>query len=161
MSNWIMSIVGVICLSALADVVMDDGETKKYVKCVSAIIIFAVIIAPIPKLFSEDFDLSDVFVSEETYSSLENTDFIYKIKEKQLENTVSECITYLDEKGFAGINLTPILSRGEDTEIIEIIVDKSQLVITDSALNININEELKSIVSSQFGVNENVVRIVG
>ncbi len=163
-TTWMMSIVGVICLSALADVIMDDGETKKYVKCVTAIIIFAVIISPLPKLFSSDFDLSDlIYIDNETVAinEAENINFLYETKKKQLDNLSLTCNMHLNEKGYSGIAITSIVSYDKPFDVVEIVVDKTQIVINDLDVNININEELKSIIASHFGVDENIIRIVG
>lgn len=161
-ANWIMSIVGIICLSTLADVIMDDGETKKYVKCVSALIVFTVIIAPIPKLFSENMSTSDVFNSFETNSSIyENNDFVAKIKEKQLESCKSRCLEVFSEKGIENIIITPIVLYGQDIEVTQIVVDATKVVITNKNENINFYEEISNTISSIYGIEDVQIKFVG
>lgn len=48
MSGWIMGIVGVIALATLADILLPEGETAKYIKGFLAVFVVAAIVAPIP-----------------------------------------------------------------------------------------------------------------
>ena len=54
MSAWLFSIAGVIILSGLLDLVLSEGETKKYVKGIISIIVIATIISPLTKLADKD-----------------------------------------------------------------------------------------------------------
>lgn len=160
--TWIMSIVGVICLTALADIIMDDGETKKYVKCVCSLIVFAVIIAPIPKIFSNDSDINDVFLSFDADENIyENNNFVAKIKEKQLENYKLRCLEIFSEKGIENIIITPVVIYGQDIEITQIVVDATKIVITNQNENINFYEEISNTISSIYGVEKNQIKFVG
>lgn len=50
MEKWIMSIVGVVILTALFELFMVEGETKKYIKGILSVIVIIVIISPLPNL---------------------------------------------------------------------------------------------------------------
>ncbi len=62
MSAWIMSIVGIICLGLLVEIVLPKGKVAKYVKGAFSLVVVAVIVAPLPSVFGNewkiDFDLS-------------------------------------------------------------------------------------------------------
>ena len=47
MSGWIMSIAGLVVLSAVCDIVMPDGEMKKYIKPIMGFVLIITIIKPL------------------------------------------------------------------------------------------------------------------
>ena len=63
MEKWIMSIVGVVILTALFELFMVEGETKKYIKGILSVIVIIVIISPLPNLLKKDYS-ADVFNQE-------------------------------------------------------------------------------------------------
>lgn len=73
MSEWILSVVGVICLGILLEIILPEGQTSKYVKGAFSLLVIFVMAAPLPKLLGAewalDFDkifygVDDAFVSE-------------------------------------------------------------------------------------------------
>jgi len=74
--GWIMSIVGCILLTALIDTLLEDGETKKFVKIVCSLLIFTVILTPITTLFSSDTSVLNVF--DESVGEGEFSDYSFK-----------------------------------------------------------------------------------
>lgn len=78
MSGWIMGIVGVIALATLADILLPEGETAKYIKGFLAIFVVAAIIAPIPFLLNssesvtEFFNVAPITADEELAETLED-----------------------------------------------------------------------------------------
>ena len=77
MSGWIMGIVGVIALATLADILLPEGETAKYIKGFLAVFVVAAIVAPIPLFLSGEWDLeqvirqNDIVADEELLDKLE------------------------------------------------------------------------------------------
>lgn len=163
MTTWIMSIVGAICLTTLIDVLMDDGETKKFIKGISSIIVFAVIISPLPKLLNDNYDLGESLRQSEevSYNKSDYYDFLYDIKLKEYSSVTLRCQSSLEESGISGVIITPHLSYGDKIEITEITVNLTNVVITENAENINIKELILKKVSTFFGVEESAIVIVG
>ena len=54
MGKWVVTVAGIAILSVLCDVILPDGQTRKYVKTVFGIVVSLVIIQPIVGLFSQD-----------------------------------------------------------------------------------------------------------
>lgn len=54
MSEWILSLVGVILLGVLLEIVMPEGKTAKYVRGAFSLLIVFAIAAPLPALLSKD-----------------------------------------------------------------------------------------------------------
>ena len=61
MSAWLMSIVGVVSLGVLLEILLEDGQTSKYIKGVFAIAVVLVIVAPLPKFFNKEWSYEDFF----------------------------------------------------------------------------------------------------
>mgnify|MGYP000192960310 CR=1 FL=1 len=55
MGAWLLKITGVIALSALSSLLIPNGQTKKYVKGIFALITLFVLVSPLPKLLKSDF----------------------------------------------------------------------------------------------------------
>ncbi len=93
MSGWIMGVVGVIALATLADILLPEGETAKYIKGFLAIFVVAAIVAPIPFLLNSDsfgdiFDNSSITADEELLEKLQD------MQEEEKEDGFA-CITQI------------------------------------------------------------------
>ena len=58
MSGWVLSVTAVVCLTVLLDIIMPDGQMKKYVKGIVSIIVIFVIVTPLASLAVGKFDLT-------------------------------------------------------------------------------------------------------
>ena len=153
MNSWIMSVVGTICLTVIIDIIMEEGETKKFVKGITSLIVFAVIISPLPKLINGEFNLTNQSVEETNQSvSVENHNFLLTVKQKQMEAISEQCEISLSEAGIEGVEIIPVLSFSDKVNLNEVTVDISNAVISSDALNININELIVNEVSNRFGI---------
>ena len=65
-SQWLLSITGVILLSVLAEFVLPEGQINKYTKVIFSFVVLLVVIMPLPKLFGKDIDISHFFSSGES-----------------------------------------------------------------------------------------------
>ena len=53
MGKWVVTVAGIAILSVLCDVILPEGQTRKYVKTVFGVVVSLVIIQPLIGLFSE------------------------------------------------------------------------------------------------------------
>jgi stage III sporulation protein AF len=60
-SQWLLSITGVVLLSVLAEFVLPEGQINKYTKVIFSFVVLLVVIMPLPKLFGKDIDISHFF----------------------------------------------------------------------------------------------------
>ena len=65
MTAWILSIAGVTILSVVVDLILPSGQTAKYIKNIFAFVMILVIISPLPALIKGNFNVNDIFESEE------------------------------------------------------------------------------------------------
>jgi len=56
-SNWIMQIAGIIVVGAICELIMVEGELKKYVKLVAGLVLMLTVIRPIIVISSNTFQL--------------------------------------------------------------------------------------------------------
>ena len=90
MSGWVLSVTAVVCLTVLLDIIMPDGQMKKYVKGIVSIIVIFVIVTPLASLAVGKFDLTkgNITIDSDMLESLESTSDRYR--ETQLESMLSE-----------------------------------------------------------------------
>ncbi|MCM1290004.1 MAG: stage III sporulation protein AF [Corallococcus sp.] len=59
MAQWVLSVAGIAILSVLADIVLPNGSSRKYVKTVIGIVVTLVVAQPVFSLFSGNGFLAD------------------------------------------------------------------------------------------------------
>ena len=71
MGKWVVTVAGIAILSVLCDVILPEGQTRKYVKTVFGVVVSLVIIQPILGLFSSDVSSSvmdnDIVAPQQQY----------------------------------------------------------------------------------------------
>lgn len=150
-SVYIMSVVGAVCLSSLSDIILPDGETKKYVKGIIALIVFAIMISPIPKLVNQDFKLSDFITDDSEYSSA-SAYRIAEIEDVYLEKEAF-AVKILEENGFPNTIVTILLRYDNNLPV----ADKAIVVLCGTFIskkdeNIDIISETKRLTSTATGI---------
>lgn len=142
-SAWIMSVAGISVLSVLVDLIMPNGQTKKYIKGIFAFVIILVIISPLPSLINKRFSIDDIFQEE---ISIQN-EYIYEINRKKIEKIEKDILKDLENEGVRNLELNINANIFTyDLQIDTIFVDLSQVVINENLQHININELIKSSI---------------
>ena len=54
MGQWVVTVAGIAILSVLCDVILPEGQTRKYVKTVFGVVVTLVIVQPVIGLFNGD-----------------------------------------------------------------------------------------------------------
>ena len=87
MAGWILSVVGTVLTVTLAEVMLPEGQTAKFIKGVISLAIIYVVIAPIPALLSSKIDINSFFdFSSSSYES--DASFIGIIKADCLSSLI-------------------------------------------------------------------------
>lgn len=96
MGAWLLKITGVITLSTLSSLLIPNGQTKKYVKGIFALITLFVLVSPLPKLLKSDFsgfpnafDTASELEIDETFLYGVATN-AYKTQERNIEKFLKE-----------------------------------------------------------------------
>jgi len=84
-NSWVNCILAVIILVGIIEVIVPEGETRKFVFLVTGVITAVVIATPIIKFFSGDFSLKDVFDEEIIDNNFYYTDTWRSTAKRQAE----------------------------------------------------------------------------
>lgn len=157
MGAWLLKITGVIALSALSSLLIPNGQTKKYVKGIFALITLFVLVSPLPKLLKSDFsgfpnafDTAGELEIDETFLHGVATN-TYKTRERNIEK-------FLKEKGIeAKVKFVVKSETSSEIDYVNVILsDKS--FERDKSNSIDIGA-LKSEISKFSGVPEDKLRV--
>ena len=157
MGAWLLKITGVIALSALSSLLIPNGQTKKYVKGIFALITLFVLVSPLPKLLKSDFsgfpnafDTASELEIDETFLDGVATN-AYKTQERNIEK-------FLKEKGIeAKVKFVVKSETSSEIDYVNVILsDKS--FERDKSNSIDIGA-LKSEISKFSGVPEDKLRV--
>ena len=101
-SQWVISVVGIVLLSILADIILPHGQTNKYIKNIFAIITVFVIVTPLPSLFKNISHQGYLIIHQETPVVDEN--FLNQLAiSKQVEQEVF-LENIFEENGYSNIH---------------------------------------------------------
>lgn len=151
LTGWVIGITAAIAVSTLADIILADGNTKKFVKSVTALIVFAVIISPLPKLFGGSFD------AETVLSESQNKQYLAEIAISKAEFGAENLERKLDSAGIKdAVVIIHLTGYGADSEIAAVIVDISASRDVSAG-----DAEIKAFAAAYLSVDTNKVFITG
>ena len=157
MGAWLLKITGVIAFSTLSSLLIPNGQTKKYVKGIFALITLFVLVSPLPKLLKSDFsgfpnafDTAVELEIDETFLYGVATN-AYKTQERNIEK-------FLKKKGIeAKVKFVVKSETSSEIDYVNVILsDKS--FERDKSNSIDIGA-LKREISKFSGVPEDKLRV--
>ena len=156
MGAWLLKITGVIALSTLSSLLIPNGQTKKYVKGIFALITLFVLVSPLPKLLKSDFSgFPNAF---DTVSELEiDETFLYGVATNAYKTQERNIEKFLKEKGIeAKVKFVVKSETSSEIDYVNVILsDKS--FERDKSNSIDIGA-LQSEISKFSGVPEDKLR---
>lgn len=130
MGYWVVTVAGMAILSVLCDVILPEGQTRKYVKTVFGIVVSLVIIQPIVGLFNGDFMLQ--FPSN---SSVEmQDDYLNNVSSRMSENAKQSLTSVLNKNGIVAQSIE--VNDADKKVIVELNVgysDAKEMVVNQVA----------------------------
>lgn len=157
MVAWLLKITGVIALSTLSSLLIPNGQTKKYVKGIFALITLFVLVSPLPKLLKSDFSgFPNAF---DTVSELEiDETFLYGVATNAYKTQERNIEKFLKEKGIeAKVKFVVKSETSSEIDYVNVILsDKS--FERDKSNSIDIGA-LKNEISKFSGVPEDKLRV--
>lgn len=157
MGAWLLKITGVIALSTLSSLLIPNGQTKKYVKGIFALITLFVLVSPLPKLLKSDFSgFPNAF---DTVSELEiDETFLYGVATNAYKTQERNIEKFLKEKGIeAKVKFVVKSETSSEIDYVNVILsDKS--FERDKSNSIDIGA-LKNEISKFSGVPEDKLRV--
>ena len=150
MTGWILSIVGTVLTITLAEVMLPEGQTAKFIKGVISLMIIYVVIAPIPALLRSKIDINSFFdFSSASYES--DQAFIEIIKEDKQSALSNELNAAFEERGLTSASVIVLLDDGYDVAQVFLTTSKRDL---DEAYRLTVRslgvKEEKIVVNEVF-----------
>ena len=154
LSNWILSIAGIICVSVIVELILPDGQMNRYIKGIFSFIIILVVIMPIPKLLNRDFDFSNIFDN----SGYEiDSDYLYQVNLDKMNSVKNE----IEKRGYLNVVVSINCDIFDNSmQYKSIFVDLSDLVISGQAEHNNISKikkDISSIIMAIIDIDEEAI----
>ena len=158
LSNWILSIAGIICVSVIVELILPDGQMNRYIKGIFSFIIILVVIMPIPKLLNRDFDFSNIFDN----SGYEiDSDYLYQVNLDKMNSVKNEIEKQIEKRGYLNVVVSINCDIFDNSmQYKSIFVDLSDLVISGQAEHNNISKikkDISSIIMAIIDINEEAI----
>ena len=154
-SGWVMSVTAAIAVGALADIVMAEGNTRKFVKGVSALIVFAALIAPLPALFGSEFSF-DIFSDRADENYLEESmSTVLDVKSLSFEEK-------MERAGLGEVVVSLHTGSGKDAgEVILAVITVFPETFEKEMSPSEAEEFIRSSAEAYFSLSGNMVIVVG
>lgn len=157
-TQYILSIIGIVFLGVLVDVVLPDGEMNKFIKGMFALIAVFVIVSPISKLVNTDITvekLADTSIQIEV-----DNDFLSATTNQYINSLQNILKAKLTDSGYENINVTINGYLSNNVLVIEKVkIDISNMVLTKEKQHINKYTEITKIAVESLNVEESDVFI--
>lgn len=151
-SVWVLSIAGICVLSVLVELILPDGQTRKYIKAIFSFFVIIVIVSPLPKLVKNGVDLDSIIAGDNIGIQ---EDFIYQLNRNKLDSISLNIENELKEQGIDGVKI--LLSANifsSKLEIEAVFVDLFELVIPDDKQHINTHEIIIKTIKKHIDIEE-------
>ena len=88
MGQWVVSVAGIAILAVLCDIILPDGQTRKYIKTVIGVVVTVVMIQPVINLIggAPPFD----GIKSDNYTNMQiQQSYIEMVEEKQFQSKLA------------------------------------------------------------------------
>jgi stage III sporulation protein AF len=85
LTEWIMNIIVFILLAMIVDMLLPSSTMKKYTKLVTGLLLIAIILTPILKVFSSDFDSIMSKLSSKSIVNKNQVENLIEMKKKEIQ----------------------------------------------------------------------------
>ena len=157
MTNYILSILGIVIAGVVIDIIIPSGAINKYIKAIYSIFVVAVLISPFVKLISKTENFQISYIEHKT--DVELLKYIYTKRAKSAEENIE---TLLDNEGLEGVDIILEFSiENEKLEYISCKVNLKNLVISPDKQHINKYEFIKKIIKENTNLTDERIIING
>lgn len=146
-SSWVLSLVGVVIITAIVEIILPESNIGKYVKGILALFTIFIMISPVTSV-----NIGDLFNSEE-YEALIDDDFLTGVNVERVNFYKTQIIEKLNKNGIdkVVINIDWETNNGV-LKINNVFVNLCDMVINNNDKNIDIYNNIKKIIISVVDV---------
>ncbi len=152
MKEWLLSIVGAVCLGVLLEIVMPEGQTTKYVRGAFSLLVIFVVVSPLPSFFKNGLKLEIGEIAITT-----DGEYLSAVGEREEQERKLSIEKTLLENGYEA-TVEVSVEDGNPTKIVEIVVKIDESVLANENENTYISS-VQEIVAKSAGVSESVVTV--
>lgn len=118
MGQWVVTVAGIAILSVLCDIILPEGQTRKYVKTVFGVVVTLVIVQPLISIFGGGISFSDASPPTELQGQfLDNaTDRQEREKAASIASVLKANGVEVESVAVSDGNVTVVLSTGRSVE---------------------------------------------
>ena len=152
MTEWLLSIVGVVFLGVLFDLIYPAGKTNSLCKSIFGIFAMFIMISPILNLDIDKF-----------VSNVSNNDILIEnITETKNDTYRKVILSHLEEFDINGVSVEIDSKLNNNNYVIEnIFVDSTNLVLTEKVTNINKYEVIADEIAKVVDVERERIIVYG
>ena len=152
LSNWILSIAGIICLSVVVELILPDGQMNRYIKGIFSFIVVLVILLPIPKLLNKNFNISDILDG----SGIEaDQDYLYQLNLDKINLVKEQVEEEISKHGYQNVKVYINCDIFDNAmQFKSITVDLTSLVITENAEHKDITKRINETSSKVLVIDD-------
>ena len=155
---WALGIAASVLIVALADIAMPEGEVKKYIKGIAALLIVAAVLQPLPALIrGETADALQQSYSDSEDRLSPDATYLAEVERKNDLLRIDVCKRKLRAEGVDNVSIA-VIGAGEGKLV---TVDLSAAFLPEGASHINMDETIRSTVCSVFGIGRSQTLITG
>ncbi len=159
MVEWVTGIVLSIIAVTLIDVIMADGETKKFIKGIASLMVLFAVLSPLPSLLNSDYSWDSIMDTSTTFTT--NSSYISGVNERRIEVYEEESEAYFSSLGITGTQVKLFYTEDDSTvEITFAQIDIGSVIIPENS-NINIANIIIAYMEESFGLPTHMVAIIG
>lgn len=160
LSEWILNIIIFLLLAMVIDMLLPDSNMKKYAKLVTGLLLIGIILSPVFKILSTDFDSVLKSISPEINANVQTQESLIEMKKREIQASQdaytleqlavlmkTEVEKELMEKFDVTITNIQILADGAEEPTMEhlksvkvVIVENEEKISQVTPVNINIKE---------------------
>lgn len=157
MSQWLLSITGVVLIGALVELLLTDSPMSKFVRSIYAFFILYVIVQPLPQFLRSASEMVEGDISLPL-----NTELIETINSQTVTSMERRLQNELESAGWTNILVVIETDKTASSfKIGRVFVNAYGAVITKPNNNIDMKKEITDIVRAVTGVDENKILYAG
>lgn len=151
--SYIISIIGVVFLGVMIDVIAPEGKMNNFIKSIFAVFLLFVMVCPIVDFFTNN-RLSGFFNTKLNVDE----EYLEQTSELRIDNYELLIISELEKKGIYGVKVE-IEGKivGENKNIKKVMVDTSNLVLTNADEHINKYKVITELIYDILKVKSEVI----
>ena len=143
LTGWIANIIMFILLAIIVDMLLPNTNLQRYVKMVIGLLLIVIILSPILKIFSHDFEDIVATATPSTSSKQKNIENLIEMKKKEIQASnrayiLEEMAVQMKEE----VQEDMMNQFNMEVSHVSIEIDKSFEVSADSTKHFSINVQL-------------------